>query len=105
MVNFHYCIIIVFIGHGEYSELKDEKEFFDATKKSTNAVVHFYRSSTFRCKILDKHLETLAKQHMECKFLKIDAERSQFLVERLKIKTIPTIALIKNHQVKNILDF
>ncbi len=43
-------------------------------------------------------MEALARKHMECKFLKIDAERSQFLVERLKIKTIPTIALVKNHQ-------
>jgi len=85
-------------GHGSYSELKDEKEFFEATKKSTNAVVHFYRDSTFRCKIVDQHMEKLARQHIECKFMKIDAERSKFLVERLKIKIIPTIALIKNHQ-------
>lgn len=85
-------------GHGVYSELKDEKEFFEATKKSTQAVVHFYRESTFRCKIVDKHMEKLARQHNECKFMKIDAERSKFLVDRLKIKVIPTIALIKNHQ-------
>lgn len=85
-------------GHGSYSELKDEKEFFEATKKSNQAVVHFYRDSTFRCKIVDKHMEKLARQHVECKFMKIDAERSKFLVERLKIKIIPTIALIKNHQ-------
>ena len=32
---------------------------------------------------------------MECKFVKINAERSQFLTDRLKIKVIPTIALIK----------
>lgn len=85
-------------GHGTYSELKDEKEFFEATKKSQNAVVHFYRDATFRCKIVDKHMEALAKQHKECKFMKIDAERSKFLVDRLKIKVIPTVALIKNHQ-------
>ncbi len=85
-------------GHGVYSELKDEKEFFEASKKSQQAVVHFYRNSTMRCKIVDKHMEILARQHLECKFMKIDAERSQFLVDRLKIKVIPTIALIKNHQ-------
>lgn len=85
-------------GHGVYSELKDEKEFFEACKKSQQAVVHFYRNSTMRCKIVDKHLEDIARNHLECKFMKIDAERSQFLVERLKIKVIPTIALIKNHQ-------
>ena len=73
-----------------------EKEFFEASKKSKNVVVHFYRDSTFRCKIVDKHMEVLARTHMECRFLKIDAERSKFLVDRLKIKIIPTIALIKD---------
>jgi len=34
--------------------------------------------------------------HMECRFVKIDAERSKFLTERLKIKVIPTIALIRD---------
>ncbi len=82
-------------GHGKYSELADEKEFFEACKKSKNVACHFYRESTFRCKIVDKHMEELARNHMECRFLKIDAERSKFLTDRLKIKVIPTIALIK----------
>lgn len=83
-------------GHGKYSELADEKEFFDACKKSKHIVCHFYRDSTFRCKIVDKHLEHLARTHMECRFVKIDAERSKFLTERLKIKVIPTMALIRD---------
>ncbi len=83
-------------GHGIYSEVSDEKEFFDVSKKSKCVVCHFYRDSTFRCKIVDKHLDELARKHMECKFIKINAERSQFLTERLKIKIIPTIALIKD---------
>ena len=83
-------------GHGTYSELKDERDFFDQCKKSKHVVCHFYRDSTFRCKIVDMHLEKLARQHMECRFLKINAEKSQFLTERLKIKTIPTIALIRD---------
>ncbi len=82
-------------GHGTYAELSDEKEFFEVCKKSKNVVCHFYRDSTFRCKIVDKHLEQLCRQHMECKFVKINAERTQFLTERLKIKIIPTLALIK----------
>ena len=85
-------------GHGSYSELADEKDFFECCKKSKHVVCHFYRESTFRCKIVDKHLEQLAKSHMECKFVKINAERSQFLTERLKIKMIPTLALIKENK-------
>ncbi|XP_059147398.1 thioredoxin domain-containing protein 9-like [Physella acuta] len=83
-------------GHGEYSEVADEKEFFDACKKSKKVVCHFYRDSTFRCKIVDKHLTEIASKHIETKFIKIDAERSKFLVERLRIKVIPTICLAKD---------
>ena len=93
-------------GHGSYSELADEKDFFEACKKSRHVVCHFYRDSTFRCKILDKHLEILARNHIECRFVKINAERSQFLCDRLKIKIIPTIALIReNKPIDYILGF
>ncbi|XP_005112130.1 thioredoxin domain-containing protein 9 [Aplysia californica] len=83
-------------GHGEYSEVADEKEFFEACKKSKKVVCHFYRDSTFRCKIIDKHLTEIARKHMETRFIKINAERSQFLVERLRVKTLPTICLAKD---------
>ncbi|KER28654.1 LOW QUALITY PROTEIN: hypothetical protein T265_13529, partial [Opisthorchis viverrini] len=63
-------------GHGVYSELANEQDFFAACKKSTFGVVcHFYRDSTFRCKIIDKHLS------------------------RLGIIVIPTLILVKNEQV------
>ena len=35
---------------------------------------------------------------MECRFVKINAEKAQFLTERLKIKVIPTIALIRDNK-------
>lgn len=82
-------------GHGEYSEVGDEKEFFEACKKSKKVVCHFYRDSTFRCKIMDKHLADIAKRHLETRFIKINAERSKFLVERLRITTLPTVCLAK----------
>ncbi|CAN8008610.1 unnamed protein product [Ixodes pacificus] len=62
-------------GHGEYSELSSEPEFFEACKRSENVVVHFYRGSTFRCKIVDKHLDILAKKHLETRFLKISVDK------------------------------
>ncbi|RUS73448.1 hypothetical protein EGW08_018785 [Elysia chlorotica] len=83
-------------GHGEYSEVADEKEFFEACKKSKRVVCHFYRDSTFRCKIVDKHLTDIARKHLETKFIKINAERTKFLVDRLRIKTLPTICLAKD---------
>ncbi|CAL1531376.1 unnamed protein product [Lymnaea stagnalis] len=82
-------------GHGEYSEVADEKEFFDTCKRSKKVVCHFYRDATFRCKIVDKHLAEIARKHLETKFIKINAERSKFLVERLRITTLPTLCLAK----------
>lgn len=83
-------------GHGRYDEIADEREFFDVCKKSKNVVCHFYRDSTFRCKIVDKHLTLLAPKHVETRFVKINAEKCQFLVERLRIVVIPTICLAKD---------
>ena len=83
-------------GHGEYSEIPEEKEFFNVTKNSENVVCHFYREETFRCKILDKHLAILAKKHVETKFVKINAEKTPFLCDRLKIRTIPSVIMIKD---------
>jgi len=88
-------------GHGEYSEIPEEKAFFDVTKNSTNVVIHFYREETFRCRIFDKHLRLLAPKHVETKFCKIDADKCPFLTQRLRIKTIPTLALIKGGMTKD----
>jgi len=83
-------------GHGKYEEIPDEGRFFAECKKAKNLVVHFYREATFRCKIVDKHLETLAAKHLEAKFMKIDAEKSPFLTQRLKIRVLPTICLLRD---------
>merc|ERR1711939_1208253 len=86
-------------GHGEYNEIEDEKAFFDTAKKSDMMVCHFYRDATWRCQIVDKHLDRLAKKYWKCKFVKINAEKSQFLVERLKVFMLPTITCVIKGQV------
>lgn len=88
-------------GHGEYREIPSEKDFFSEVKESTNVVCHFYRNSTFRCKILDKHLAILAKKHVETKFIKLNVEKAPFLTERLHIKVIPTLALVLDGKTKD----
>lgn len=88
-------------GHGEYREIPSEKDFFGEVKESKKVVCHFYRDSTFRCKILDKHLTILAKKHMETKFLKLNVEKAPFLSERLRIKVIPTLALLIDGKTKD----
>ncbi|KAM9487350.1 thioredoxin domain-containing protein 9 [Clarias gariepinus] len=88
-------------GHGEYKEIPSEKDFFAEVKESKNVVCHFYRDSTFRCKILDKHLSILTKKHLETKFIKLNVEKAPFLTERLRIKVIPTLALVKDGKTKD----
>ncbi|KAL6218956.1 hypothetical protein ACLB2K_012163 [Fragaria x ananassa] len=86
------------LGHGEYTEIPSEKDFFSAVKASDRVVCHFYREN-WPCKVVDKHLSILAKQHIETRFMKINAEKSPFLAEKLKIVVLPTLALIKNAKV------
>ncbi|KAJ8675830.1 hypothetical protein QAD02_011616 [Eretmocerus hayati] len=89
------------LGHGEYSELSEEKEFFETCKKSDKVVCHFYKNGTERCKIVDMHLNILCKKHIETKFVKLDVEKCPFLTGRLKIKVIPTIALVVDSKTKD----
>lgn len=81
-------------GHGEYRELGDEKEFFKEIKQAPAACVHFYRPATFRCNIIDKHMRRCAAKYVECKFVKINAEKCPYLCEKLHIWCLPSIVLI-----------
>ncbi|MGB1596912.1 MAG: thioredoxin domain-containing protein [Promethearchaeia archaeon] len=86
-------------GHGTYSEITSEKEFFEAAKKSENFVCHFYRPSTPRCQIVDKHLAIIAQKHLECRFVRINAEKCPFLVEKFLVVVLPTVTLCKAGKV------
>lgn len=88
-------------GHGKYDEIAEEKEFFEEAKNHERIVCHFYRDSTMRCKIVDKHLQILAPKHLEAKFLRINAEKAMFLCQRLKVKVLPTIVLISDGKTKD----
>ena len=88
-------------GHGVYGEVTEEKEFFDVCKKSNKVVCHFYRDSTFRCKIVDKHLALLAPKHLETRFVKLNVDRAPFLCDRLHIRMLPTIACVVDSKTKD----
>ncbi|KAK9820972.1 hypothetical protein WJX81_003934 [Elliptochloris bilobata] len=71
-----------------------EKEFFAEVKGEERVVCHFFREN-WPCKVMDKHMEILARKHIETKFIKIHAEKSPFLTERLRVWMLPTLALVK----------
>ncbi|GMP27352.1 hypothetical protein CsSME_00003387 [Camellia sinensis var. sinensis] len=45
---------------------------------------------------MDKHLKSLAPKHIDCKFVKLDAENAPFFVSKLAIKTLPCVILFRN---------
>lgn len=63
-------------------------------KKSNKIVCLFYLESNERCKIVDMHFQRLAPRHVNTRFIKVNAEKVQFLVTRLNIRVIPTIGIV-----------
>jgi hypothetical protein len=81
-------------GHGQYREISQD-EFLPEVTGSRHVLVHFYHKDFMRCKIMDKHLAILAPAHLECKFLKINAEKAPFFVGKLQVKILPTVIYFK----------
>mmetsp|Transcript_75436 Transcript_75436/g.104773 ORF Transcript_75436/g.104773 Transcript_75436/m.104773 type:complete len:107 (-) Transcript_75436:106-426(-) len=42
------------------------------------------------------HLQKIAPEHKEAKFMKMDADKSPFFVQKLAIRMLPTICLFKD---------
>ncbi len=78
------------LGHGEYTEIT-ENEFLEAVIKSPRAVVHFFHRDFARCKSVDKNLAVVAPAIIGTRFLKINAEKCPFFIEKLSIKVLPTL--------------
>jgi len=80
-------------GHGHYDEM-DEKDALKMAIKTENVVVHFYADDFERCRIFDEHLKRLAVKHIDAKFVRCNARKSPFLVDKWKIRTLPTICIV-----------
>lgn len=78
-------------GHGEYREIVED-EFLNEVTGSERVVCHFYHRDFERCKIMDHHLTKLSEKHVETKFIKLNAEKAPFFVNKLTIRTMPTLA-------------
>lgn len=76
------------LGHGEYEEIVEE-EFLKTVTSSERSVVHFYHRSFEKCKVMDMHLRKCAKKFFGTRFVKLDAEKAPFFVEKLAIRTLP----------------
>ncbi|PON71486.1 DnaJ-like [Parasponia andersonii] len=81
-------------GHGEYREIT-EGDFLGEVTGSEKVICHFYHHEFYRCKIIDKHLKSLAPRHLDMKFIKLDAENAPFFVTKLGVKTLPCVILFR----------
>lgn len=50
-----------------------EADFLDTVTQTQQVVCHFWHSDFMRCKIMDKHLQQLAPQHFDTRFIKVSA--------------------------------
>ncbi|KAL6220608.1 hypothetical protein ACLB2K_008364 [Fragaria x ananassa] len=81
-------------GHGEYREIT-EGDFLGEVTGSQKTICHFYHREFYRCKIMDKHLKTLALKHLDTKFIRLDAENAPFFVTKLGVKTLPCVIIFR----------
>uniref|UniRef100_A0A1I8FBI5 Thioredoxin domain-containing protein n=1 Tax=Macrostomum lignano TaxID=282301 RepID=A0A1I8FBI5_9PLAT len=51
--------------------------------------------------IFDKHLAILAPRHVECKFIKLSVDKAPFLTQRLNIRVIPTLCIVRQEKTKD----
>lgn len=80
------------IGHGSLRRV-EEQQFLEEVMSSQYVVCSFFHRDFERCAIMDHHLVLLAQQHTETKFIALDAEKSPFFVNKLGIRTLPTVVL------------
>ena len=82
-------------GHGTYTEIT-EQEFLPTVTGTDYVVCAFFHKDFERCKIVDMHLHKICKTHTETRFVRIDAEKCPFFVNKLQIQMLPTIVLFEN---------
>ncbi|KHJ46608.1 thioredoxin [Trichuris suis] len=90
-------------GHGTYTELNSDTEFFEAGKRSERFVVMFYSNPTERCQLLDTCLTALSRKHLECRFCKLNVQKAQFTVKRLNLRAFPTLVSFVDGQTVDFL--
>jgi len=87
------------LGHGNYDEIEEEA-FLKTVTASERCVVHFYHKQFEKCKIMDMHLRKCAKKFFGTRFVRLDAEKAPFFVQKLMIKTLPCAVVFNDGVAK-----
>ncbi|KAJ4456757.1 putative ATP binding protein [Paratrimastix pyriformis] len=81
-------------GHGQLREIQ-EQEFLNEVTHTEKCIVHFFHSDFARCRLLDDHLQRVAKKYVELKVLKMNVEKSPFFVAKLRVQVLPCLCYFK----------
>jgi hypothetical protein len=79
-------------GHGQYCEITQD-EFIQEITGSMSVICHSFHRDFQKCEIMNLHLSKLAQRHIESKFVRINAEKTPFFVEKVRILINPHILL------------
>ncbi len=69
-------------GHGQFREITQD-DFIAEVTSSARVICHFFHRDFPRSEIMNHHLLKLSQRHIETKFIKIDAEKAPFFVEKV----------------------
>mmetsp|Transcript_20211 Transcript_20211/g.43316 ORF Transcript_20211/g.43316 Transcript_20211/m.43316 type:complete len:276 (+) Transcript_20211:3-830(+) len=84
------------LGHGSLRTITQDEFLPECTGSSKYVCIHFFQDDFERCKIMDFHLKIVAREHLEAKFLRIDAAKAPFFVHKLRVKTLPALFVFEN---------
>lgn len=82
-------------GNGDLSTI-EESQFLSTVTNSEFCILHFFHNDFPRCEIMDKHLSKIAALHPETKFIRMDATKAPFFVQKLAIKVLPSVIMFEN---------
>mmetsp|Transcript_88714 Transcript_88714/g.284816 ORF Transcript_88714/g.284816 Transcript_88714/m.284816 type:complete len:274 (-) Transcript_88714:124-945(-) len=83
------------LGHGGYDDIEEEA-FLKTVTASERAVVHFHHKMFEKCKVMDMHLAKCARKFFGTRFVRLDAEKAPFFVEKLMIRTLPCVIVFSD---------
>lgn len=90
-------------GHGKQVRIP-EKDFFQHAKEADRVVVLVSRPGTSRySQDIEEHFARVAERHLETFFATLDADKSPFLCNKFQLRVMPSVIVVKNHEVDKIL--
>lgn len=82
-------------GHGSLMTISQD-EFLPTVTETHYVICHFFHEEFETCKIMDQHLRKLVTKYMPVRFVRIEAAKAPFFMEKLAIRVLPTVVMFKD---------